>query len=301
MNLDSQNHEPQPVDKGKRRAADATEQTPLLSRPSQSYTQPDDAPGPVTYRRRLLSKLLLVFLVSLSICIAALALVAILAWSYASRASGVSPNDILNDAVVFQGPNRVDVLKLTPTGILVNVQGRIGCDAGAVIGIGSEPEDGLFQGIWKSVGRWGVQRVHSVSVNLSTVRITSGAGSSFLASVEFPPIEVPLTADPPSNLSWLQDISIPVMIHPTSNSSLLIAFLRETWKEGAVSITAATEQIDVTGGSMNDHNWRTRIHRELFDVQTSLRIKSEHPRTHLILIFSHLSSPTTSWNSKSWS
>ncbi|KAJ6453603.1 hypothetical protein C8R45DRAFT_915710 [Mycena sanguinolenta] len=261
---------PQAVDKGKRRAEDPTERTPLLGSSSSTL----DDPPPNVARRRLISKLATVFLSTLVISILVCVALALLAWSYASPASHVSPDDILNEGLVFEGPDRVDVLNISWSGGLwVNVEARVGFDAGSVIGVNTSPDDGdgLFRDIWKSIGRWGIRRLDRVSVNMSTISLTSG--SVVLATIEPTPVEVPLTADPPSDSTWLTNISTPLLIRPTSNISALAHFVREAWREGSVAVRADVGSVEVRGGAFGEESWRSIIHSVLSNVQTALRIK----------------------------
>ncbi|KAJ7025420.1 hypothetical protein C8F04DRAFT_1400596 [Mycena alexandri] len=267
---------PQPIDKGKRRAQaeeDPTERTPLLASPSSSLL---DDPPPTVARRRLLSKLTTVFLASLVISVLVCVGLALLVWSYASRASHVSPDDILDEGLVFEGPDRVDVLNITWSGGLwVNVEGRMGFDAGSVIGVNAAPDgDGILQDIWKSIGRWGVRRLDRVSVNMSTIYLTSQSDPSvILATIEPSPVVVPLTANPPSDSTWLTHISTPLLIRPTTNTSALIHFVREAWREGSAAVKADVGSIDVRGGALREDSWRKILHSQLSNVRTALRIR----------------------------
>ncbi|KAK7042569.1 hypothetical protein R3P38DRAFT_2891252 [Favolaschia claudopus] len=261
---------PKPIDKGKRRAEDPTERTPLLGSSSSSAI---DDPPPAVARRRLISKLTTVFLGTLVFSICAFVALALLAWSYASRATHVSPDDILNQGLVFEGPDRVDVLNITSSGGLwVNVEARVGFDAGSVIGVNSSPDgDGFFQDIWKSIGRWGVRTLDRVSVNMTNISLTSE--SVVLATIYPTPVVLPLTANPPSDSSWLTHISTPLLIQPTSNTSALVHFVREAWREGSAAVAANVASVDVQGGGFAEESWRSILHSALSDVRTALRLK----------------------------
>ncbi|KAJ7092795.1 hypothetical protein B0H15DRAFT_832541 [Mycena belliarum] len=263
---------PSTVDKGKGRARDPTERTPLLGSSSSVLDDPD-APAPAVVRRRLISKLTTVFLASFVSSVLAAAALGLLAWSYASRVSHVSPDDILTDGLVFRGPDRIDVLNITQSGGLwVNVEARMGFDAGAVVGVNASPEgDSFLENLWKAVGRWGVRSLDRVSVNMTTIYLTSH--STVLATIEVSPVVVPLTANPPSDMSWLTRISTPLLIRPTSNTSDLIHFVREAWREGSAAVRADVGHVDVRGGTLSEKSWRNMLHRELSDVRTGLRIQ----------------------------
>ncbi|KAJ7243606.1 hypothetical protein B0H12DRAFT_1221126 [Mycena haematopus] len=256
---------PPPIDKGKRRAEDPTERTPLLA--SSSTLDPD--PPPNLARRRLLSKLTAIFLGTLLLSTLALAL---LAWSYASRASHVSADDILTSGLVFEGPDRVDVRNVTSSGALwVSVEARVGLDAGAVLGV-NPGDDGLLSGVWKGIGRWGVRRLDRVSVTMSAITLTSAAGD-VLATIEPAPLVVPLSAGPPPDASWLTRIETTVLIRPTANASALVHFVREAWAEGSVAVRADVGSVEVRGGALGEAGWRGVVHSVLSDVRTALRIE----------------------------
>ncbi|THU87982.1 hypothetical protein K435DRAFT_762209 [Dendrothele bispora CBS 962.96] len=263
--------------KGKGRALEPTERTPLLDRASGSSSPATYEPTePVTsQRRRLLTHLFRVFLLTLSLCIVAILVVLLLAWSYTSRSSELSPQDVINKALVFEGPQHIDVLNITwSEGMWVNVQGRVGVDAGAVVGVNSNEEDSFLERIWKSIGRWGVRRLDRVSVTSSTINVTAIQDDPpVLASIDIPSLELPLTTDPPSDSTWLKPFSTPVFIRPTTNVSDLLRFAREAWKQGAVRLETHISEVDVRGGDVGEHGWRAILHRQLSNVNTTLRIK----------------------------
>ncbi|KAF7289184.1 hypothetical protein MIND_01379500 [Mycena indigotica] len=265
---------PPSLDKGKRRAQDTepTERTPLLNSQSSSVLLDSHDPPPAVARRRLRSKLTTVFLVSLVITTLGAIGVGILAWTYASRASHISTDDILTEGLVFRGPDRVDVLSISPQGgIALRVGGRLGFDAGAVLGVSAESDDTLFGDIWKAVGRWGIRRLNRVAVNMSTIALV--AGHVVLATVEPSPVVIPLTASPPSDSSWLTPISMPLLIRPTTNTTALIEFVRESWRDGWAVVRADVSNVDVRGGFFGEGNWRAWLHKQLSDVKTQVRIE----------------------------
>ncbi|KAF8639166.1 hypothetical protein AX17_001653 [Amanita inopinata Kibby_2008] len=273
-NDDLQQH---PDDKGKARAQDATEHTPLLGASSQSYSSAESPSVAVVARRRLRSKLTCIFLLSLSFCILAFVVITVLAWSYASRVSSMSPEELFAASVVFKGPTHVDVLNVTRhDGIWVRVEGQLGVDAGSIVGIHRDTgEDGLFTDIWKSIGQWGVRRLDKLTVQLSTIHITPEYDSSLvLASVNIPPLDVALTPDPPPDENWLTDVSIPLKISPTTNSSAILHFMRRCWTHGRIEIRANVEKAFLRGGALGENSWRKKVRRMLPDVRLPLHVKS---------------------------
>ena len=261
------------VDKGKRRAQEFTERTPLLGSSSRATEDLDITPS--NSHRRLRSQLTTVFLVSLSICIMSFVVVALFAWSYASKASHLTPEDIINQHLVFVGPNHVDILNITDDGgIWLNVGGQIGLDAGSAIGVDTDPEDDLFKDLWKAVGRWGVRRLERVSIHLSTITILPEHDpNTTLMTVDIPPIELPLSVDPPRNPSWLTHISTPVHFQLTTNTTLLLRFLKDSWLRGSLAVSANVGQATIRGGSLNLDTWRSMFHGKLSNIRTSIHMK----------------------------
>lgn len=259
--------------KGKARATpqDFDERTPLLASGSGTHYDPEPS---VPRRRHLLAKLLSVFLFSFSVCVLLLLLVLLIAYSYGSRASDISPDELIQRALVARGPDRLDVLNITKEGgIWVNVRGRVGLDAGSVIGVASGDDDSFFKDWWKSVGRWGIHQLDRVSVNLTTIDITSQDDK--LATLSLPPLELPLTADPPPDDTWLTKVSVPVYILPTKNVSALARFVRESWRDGSMRVEAHVGRATVRGGRLNDGGWRSMLRTVRSDVHSRVSVKSK--------------------------
>ncbi|EGO01207.1 hypothetical protein SERLA73DRAFT_159693 [Serpula lacrymans var. lacrymans S7.3] len=277
--------EVRPVIKGKGRArAPETERTPLLASQTSASANNGGPSTPVYYhelgtstraRQRLWSKLTCIFLSSLLFCITIFLLLAILAYSYAARLKDVSPEDLVNQALRVQGPDRVDVIDVTEEGGLwVNVEGRVGIDAGSVIGVNTDDDEGTFTDMWKSLGRWGVNLLSDVSVDLSTIHITSPHDpSTKLASISAPPISIPITSNPPRDFSWLTPITVPVYVLPTQNVSALMQFVRDTWSAGAVSIQIQIAEAAVTGGLLNETGWRHTLKFEQRNIGLDMTMK----------------------------
>ncbi|ESK96511.1 hypothetical protein Moror_7019 [Moniliophthora roreri MCA 2997] len=277
MNSDEESNSSARVDKGKGKAQDEpTERTPLLgSSAGGSSSELDTTPS--YPHRNITTTLLNVFLGTLILCIIAFIVFALLTWSYVSRASDLSPEDVLHRAVVFEGPQKVIVINTSWTeGMWVNVEGRVGVDAGSVLGVNRDPDggDGFLKNIWKSLGRWGIQELHQVTVKTSTINITSQYDTTIvLASLDIPPLDIHLTADPPSDHSWLHRVSTPVLMRPTHNTSALIDFARETWRLGHVAVRTEVANLDVQGGRLHGDSWRGMLHRTMSDVKTLLTMK----------------------------
>ncbi|PCH36932.1 hypothetical protein WOLCODRAFT_167215 [Wolfiporia cocos MD-104 SS10] len=258
------------IDKGKARAR-ATEDTPLLGSASgTSRTRLED----VAHTHRLVSGLLSVFFVTLSLCIVGFVLVVLIIFTYRSRAVSASPDELIQHALVVKGPDRVDVLNTTGDGgIWVMVHGRLGFDAGDVAGVNAAEEDSFILDVWKSLGRWGIRRLDRVSVNLSTVAITpAGDPGHGLATLSFPPLEVPLTANPPRDSSWLTPVALPVLIRPTKDVKTMMRFARNSWRDGMISVHVEVLQATVQGGAVGEESWRSYLKFAHSDIHTAVHI-----------------------------
>jgi hypothetical protein len=287
-----------PLDKGKARALapcndqEPTETSPLLASRSTVIHADDDnletagqsTPG------NLFSTLTTVFLITLSISILLVLLLLSLAYSYAAKASQLSDDDILNTGLVFHGPDAVNILNVSKQGdIWLRLDGRVGFDAGAVIGVKPSNGDHLWLDSWKAIGRWGIRNLDTVSLTLSFINITSQYDPSVqLASIEVPPFQIPLTASPPDDPSWLTPISLPVLVHPSHNMSAWFKFVRDSWRSGYAVAQATVSRADVRGGALRRSSWRSMLRMDRSNVQVGLRVKSRLSST-LSLLFRHSS------------
>lgn len=267
------------LDKGKARAAplECTEETPLLASASASYAADPTFPLQSHPRRRdaLLSRLLSIFLFSLSLCIIAFSLVALIVYSYASRSTSLSPQELVQRALVFQGPDRLDVLNITSNGdIWVRIDGKVGLDAGAALGVNTEDGDSILGDLWKSIGRWSVHRLERISMNTTVIHISSTDGD-ILANVSVPTLELPLSANPPPDDTWLTSVSIPVLLQPTKDTWKLLSFARTCWRDGTVTVSASVAEVVVGGGGITETGWRKLVRIIRSDISSIIRIKSE--------------------------
>ncbi|KAK0205220.1 hypothetical protein DFS33DRAFT_1383120 [Desarmillaria ectypa] len=264
-----------PVDKGKGRAVEPpTERTPLIPPASSSLSSSvtNIELSHAQSRRPLLYKLLYVFFISFLLCVVAVVALALLAWSYAPRASDLSPDAIINDGLVFEGPSRVDVLNMTDTGgIWAQIEGRIGLDVGGIAGVNSDDQDNLVQDLWKSLGRWGIRKLDRISVRMSIVHVISEQDER-LATLTIPSQEIAITTDPPDDLSWLQHISTTVFIQPTTNGSVLKSFVQEAWREGSFVLKMDIKEVAVEGGDLNGTGWRHNLRSKFTDVSAVIRL-----------------------------
>ena len=266
-----------PDNKGKSRAQDPTETTPLLASSSHSDSLVETPESfEATARRRLRSKLLYVFLFSLSFTIIVVVSAALLAWSYAARVSSIPPGELVSKAVFFRYPSHIDVVKAEEGIIWLQVQGKLGVDAGSILGVNRNPEgDSVLTSIWKSLGRWGIRRVAKVTVNFSPIHVIPEYDLSLvLASVHIADLDVPLNANPPPEKSWLSDVTVDLAVQPTSNTSLILQFMEDCWSRGQINVRTNLDAATIQGGGVYERGWRNLLHFTLTKLQVPLRFKS---------------------------
>jgi hypothetical protein len=273
---------PRPQDKGKARQSNSqepTETSPLLA--SRSYViHPDDDNLESATRSNngsLLSTLTTVFLITLSISIILVLLLLSLAYSYAAKASQLSNEAILNNGLVFHGPDAIEVLNISKHGdIWLRLDGRVGFDAGAVIGVKPDNDDTPWLDAWKAIGRWGIRNLDVVSLTLFSINISPQYDlSAQLATIEVPPFQIPLTAIPPDDTSWLTPMSLPVHIHPSHNVSAWLHFARESWQRGYAVAQATVARADIQGGRLERSTWRSALRVDRSNVTVGLNMKSK--------------------------
>ena len=277
---------PRPLDKGKARQSvsyvdqEPTETSPLLA--SRSYViHPDDDNLETASRSNhsggLLSTLTTVFLITLSISILLVLLLLSLAYSYAAKASHLSNDVILNNGLVFRGPDAIDVLNISKHGdVWLRLDGRVGFDAGAIIGVKPDDNDNFWLDAWKAVGRWGIRNLDVVSLTLSSINISPQYNlSAQLASIEVPPFQIPLTAIPPDDASWLTPMSLPVHIRPSNDVSAWLHFARESWRHGYAVAQATVARADIQGGGLRHSTWRSAFRVDRSNVTVGLNMKSK--------------------------
>ncbi|KAL4071758.1 hypothetical protein V8B97DRAFT_2084205 [Scleroderma yunnanense] len=266
--------------KGKGKASlseQPTESTPLLqieSDSSQSSGSSDDAldPESAAVRQRLYSTLTIVFFASLSFCLLAFVAIVLVVYSFTSRLSDVSPQDLLDNGLQFQGPSRIDVLNATDGGLWINVDARVGIDAGFILGVNSEGDEGPLKGAWKSIGRLGIRLMRTVSADVSEVYVYSSR-QALLATVSADPLELPITTNPPHDASWLTPVSVTLFVRPTNSSSDLTKFVEDVWHDRTVSVHTLVSAITVWGGQVDRKSWRSKFTITMENLETQVTAK----------------------------
>ena len=264
--------------KGKAEPREATETTPLLeSEPGSSPVSGDedelDLGNSSGARRRLWKRLIFVFFFALSLCFFGFLALALLTYSYATRLLYLSPDDVLANGLVFQGPDKVDVINATAGGLWIRLEAKVGVDAGSIIGVNTVADEGTLSDMWKSVGRLGIRILGTVSANVATVYVYSDR--ALLATVSPQPVQLSITSNPPHDSSWLTPVSVPVFVRPTDNSSDLAQFVEDSWRHGAASLRASVPEVAVWGGSSNGKGWRSMLTTNFYNVETRLSLPSE--------------------------
>jgi hypothetical protein len=167
----------------------------------------------------------------------------------------------------------VSVLDVTADGgTWIQVQAKVGINAGSIMGVDTDDDEGTFYDMWKSFGRWGVKVLDRVTVEVSTTQIFSQR-QALLATLESPPFDLPLTVNPPYDDSWLSPLSLTLFVVPTRNASDLNQFVHDSWHSGAASVHASIPSVIVSGGSTNKSGWRQMLRLQRSDIQTHLFMK----------------------------
>lgn len=264
--------------KGKSKAEprEATETTPLLEAGSSRGSAADEdelgLENSSIVRRRLWKKLLCIFIFTLCLCLAVFLLLALLAYSYATQLSYVSPDDVLAKALFVQGPDRVDVINATNEGLWIRLDARVGIDAGSIIGVNTDDDEGTLKDLWRSFGRLGIRILGTVTANVATAHVSSDR--TLLAIISAQPVQLPIASNPPHDSSWLTPVSLPVFIRPTDNSSDLVHFVEDSWRHGAASLSVSVPDVSIWGGSPTGKGWRSMLTANFNNIKTRLSLPS---------------------------
>ncbi|KAF8557506.1 hypothetical protein OG21DRAFT_1406922 [Imleria badia] len=259
--------------KGKYEPREATETTPLLEAGSSQVSGEEeelDLENSSVAQRRLWKRLIFVFLCTLSLCFLAFLALVLLAYSYATRIFYLSRDDVLANGLIFQGPDKIDVINATDGGLWIRLDARLGVDVGSIIGVNTDEDEGTLSDLWKSVGRLGIHILGTVSANVATVHLYSD--QALLANVSAQPLQLPITSNPPHDSSWLTPVSVPVFVRPTDNSSDLAQFVEDSWRHGAASLRASVPEVVVWGGGPDGKGWRSMLGASLHNVETRLSL-----------------------------
>ncbi|KAH8112826.1 hypothetical protein DFH11DRAFT_1841923 [Phellopilus nigrolimitatus] len=247
--------------KGKLRAApeESSETTPLLGS-SQPLSQ-DDTPS-TRQHGRLLVLLSTVFLSTLCLGFVIVLVLFAITYSYSSRISNAVRDEVLDRALVIQGPERVDVLNATEGCMWLQVDLRLGIDAGTAIDV--ERVDFGATAIRRALGRWFVRLAGRVTAKVDGITLSSE--KRFLANASVPAVTLPLIIDRPDDLSWLTILSLPVQVNVTDNATDISAFAQESWGNGFLTVDTLACHVSV-------HGWRHRLKIDQDDIVIPVRQK----------------------------
>lgn len=234
-------------DKGKRRA-DPTEQTPLLFN-SYDPTNITDTPSNETGSPQLIHDVpnalpsrwavFRTFLITLAVCVGIFILFIVISANDAYSRTHMDPDEVLSNAVRWR-LDKLRMINMTSEGVWIRVDGEIGVDG-----------DWIVEYNW--LGRWAVRRMGDVSVQPEVAIVRSTAISRDLAIVRPPSFNLSLDPTTPTLLS------LPVLISPLANATVLGDFFKESWRTSTIDLSISVESIVVRGGRLSDKSWRTGI------------------------------------------
>jgi hypothetical protein len=265
-------------DKGKRRAQPPTEHDPLLG-PSTSRIDPSSPNShPTTTPSRLRTVLLIALIVTFSIALSAVLLLALLAASFRPSQSELS--SLPQTAFRYTPPDYVSVLNVTDEGVWL-----CGVDTDRALGIQgfATPEEraaaeqrgdrGLGAVWWERLRRW-TARQSLALLPSQAVQVTipdhvyifpQHFSSPPLVSVRIAsPLDVPLVTnvpmtDPSDVPHWLLPTSFIALVRPIASTGELWEFAQHAWAKGTAHIVlgSATAVVELPGA------WWSRYARVL--------------------------------------
>lgn len=196
------------------------------------------------------------------------------AWHNINKAlaqSGEDSDRFWKQAMLVRGP---DAISMTGVGrrrdesgierleVNVTIAMRIAVDTDFIMDFHDEGvhEATWWKKKWRSLGRWSVRLLGSTTATAASVVVSPSklASSEPLITIKaLSPITVPLYpalsqedhVNPPPSL---ESVSVPLTIYPSQNASLLSEFLKQSWKQGYVSVRIRGSDLSIHGGS--EHN-----------------------------------------------
>lgn len=193
------------------------------------------------------------------------------AWHNVSKAlsqSGEESDKFWKQAMIVRGPDAVSIQGIDrrrdESGVVrlevkMTVAMRIAADTDFIMDF---RDDGTLDNTWwrerwRALGRWGVRRLGRTTITMDDIVITPSKLSpsdALLTIKALSPITVPLRPglsaedhrNPPSSL---QTVYVPLTICPSQNGSLLSEFVKQSWKDGYVSVGIRGTNFSIHGGS----------------------------------------------------
>jgi hypothetical protein len=249
--------------KGKAKAVnDPTERDPLLAASSPSHPHPPDR-GILPQPSRLRSILVIILVITFSVILSFVLLIALLAASFRPSPSELS--SLPSTAFKYAPPDSVTVLNVTDSGIWLNITVRCGIDADAALGVRGftsakerefaeiHGERGIGSQWWESMRRWVAHRAldslpqRSIRVSLpDPIHVFPRHFTSPpLLSLLVDQLDIPLVSGVPPVASperpqWLQATSVIAFARPIASTGELWAFVQRSWIEGSVQVVVST-------------------------------------------------------------
>lgn len=204
------------------------------------------------------------------------------------------------DAVIFKGPENIQILNVTKSGVWVNVEGHLGIDMDKILGVdmsGKQVPDGQRGGgsVWwedlrTSFGRTLVQTIGPMEVeSIHGLEIwTTGSNPQSLLQAKLPNnIPIPLSTHVSSYVSafssdtsdkveaippWLTALHIPLQVQLHAPTKLL-SFAKKGWTEGCIDVELRVSRVIVR--AKHRKGWRRVIKRTEKDIRVPMNVDGE--------------------------
>ncbi|WVQ85532.1 hypothetical protein IAT38_007698 [Cryptococcus sp. DSM 104549] len=293
-----------PRDKGKGKAVDQGERTPLLASSSRTSSRPppDSGEALATPRPpRTRTALLALSTILLSLFLSFLLFLALLFSSFKPSPSEL--NTLPSTAFEYTVPSHVSVLNITDSGVLLNITLRCGIDADRALGVQGwyaeeDQRDAIARGErgggaawWEGLRRWTAHRmVRSLPRQEMLVDIPDAIyifphhfTSPPLLTLSFPePLLLPLvTGVAPSHpahpdRSWLRPLTFVALARPIASTGEIWEFIRRGWAEGNVRVVVGANRVEVGLGGGQGTWWGKWLEMRKEDLVLDLGLPIPH-------------------------
>lgn len=275
--------------KGKARET-PSETTPLVesstSNPHYSGDLESSPAADEDHSTGTVSNYLYTFLISsLSLFFLGVFLLILIGSSYFNRAPALhrSPSEIIEEGVAWQ-LRTVQLVDIQDDGVDVLVDSEIRIHTDWMLGIKGNTSAGWWETFRRGVGRWGIRRLRSVSVDVSTVQVRSGSPSEsfgpLLFNITLPSFSINLVPSSKGQPSFTH-LKFPVHVHPTTNTTDLFSFAQSSWVAGNIETDINIAGINIRGGIAGKGDWRsTLLNVDRNNVRLDFKAPSElipHP------------------------
>ncbi|KIJ22743.1 hypothetical protein M422DRAFT_786352, partial [Sphaerobolus stellatus SS14] len=279
------------------------------SQPSQDAAQRTRSPATpsIPLHRAWRSHLLTGALAFLTLLLGGALAAILLADSYAAPAlrrinGALAANSSASDAfwkeaVIVRGP---DSIKMSGLGrrkddagkehleLNLTVAVRMAVDTDFVMDLRQSDEDSWFTERWKSIGRWGVGSLGSITTLMDDIVIYPAnmtKDTPILTLKARSPIPVPLrpglTKADHRNTPYLQTVSIPFTVSPSQNTTLILDFLKKSWIHGFANVRVYAPELTVYGGGPDSRSvtwwkfgqWRKWLKVDKSNIFVPLRLQ----------------------------